>query len=83
MLKEGSENEDVPLCGFSGGGLDCTVMAELEPITEPFPSEQEAVESLCPRTANLKVLPLGVGPAADLDGTSRFLSWTVYNIQLT
>jgi hypothetical protein len=83
VLQEGSENEDVPLCGFSGGGVDCTVMAVLEPVTEPFSTAEDAVRSLCLRISNPSIPPLVVSAAGDFDGTFTWLSWAVYNIVLT
>ncbi|MBU0640781.1 MAG: hypothetical protein KKB50_18100 [Planctomycetes bacterium] len=83
VREEGSESQDIPLCQFSGGGLDCTVMAVLQPITEAFPSAEEAVLSICDRVTNLAYLPLGIGPAGDLDGTSRYLSGYVYGLLQT
>ena len=80
VLQEGSENEQIPMCQFSGGGLDCTVMAVLTPITPVFPAAEDAVKSLCSRIENIAIWPLGIGPAADFDGASHFLSWDVYDI---
>lgn len=82
VMEKGSENKQIPACQFEGGGLDCTVYIAVSPITEPFSSESAAVLSLCSRITDLRVLPLGVGPAAKLDGTQYYTSWEVYNILL-
>ena len=80
VLHEEAVMEGIPLCQFSGGGLDCTVMAELSAISEPFPTAEEAVLSMCIGVANLRILPLGVGPALEFFGEYRYASYTVYGI---
>ena len=83
VLDEATADAGIPLCNFSGGGLDCTVMAQLDPITESFPTAEEAVKSLCGRVTNIIVEPLGIGPSGQLDGVSRYLGGAVYSTLLT
>lgn len=83
VLAENSESVFLPLCQFAGGGRDCNVPAVVQPITAVFPTSEAAVLSICGQISNLAVLPLGIGPAADIGGTSRFLSGEVYSILRT
>ena len=83
VMEKGAENRQLPACNFSGGGLDCSVYIQVSPVTEVFPTSEEAVLSICPRVANLKVLPLGVGPGCDFDGSPVYTSWEVYSTLLT
>jgi hypothetical protein len=80
VLSESSESAFLPLCSFEGGGRDCNVPAVVQPMSAVFPTAEAAVRSICGQVSNLVVLPLGIGPAADVGGTSRFLSGEVYSI---
>ncbi|MCK4340574.1 MAG: hypothetical protein KAY37_02475 [Phycisphaerae bacterium] len=88
VLPAASEWEGLALCKFDGGGNDCSIEAKLEPISEHYATKKEAVLSICSEVRELKILPLGVGPAAyfgddEVNAPSRFLSYEVYYILKT
>lgn len=78
VLPAGSENQQLPLCNFEGGGTDCTITATPVPVSDVFATPDAAVLSLCPRITNQH--ESFAGPAADLDGVDRFLSSEVAGI---
>ena len=39
----------IALCSLDGGGNDCSVTAQFEPVSEVFGTAQEAVDWLCPQ----------------------------------
>ncbi|MEK6642432.1 MAG: retropepsin-like aspartic protease [Planctomycetota bacterium] len=80
VLEAGSELEPYRLCDFWGGGPDCTTAAVLVPLTDIFPTREEAVLSLCPRITNLHDIPFFAFPIASLDGITKTLSFGVLNI---
>lgn len=46
-------NEDPPLLSsFPGGGISPDLLAELSPVTEPSPTVEEVVDSLCDRVSD-------------------------------
>lgn len=46
-------DEDPPLLsGFPGGGISPDLRAELSPVTDPFPTSDEVVDSLCDRVSD-------------------------------
>lgn len=84
VLPEGSENEDMPLCRFEGGGRDCAVMAALQSMSDVFPTKEQAVGTICSQVTEVKILPLAVGPGARFgNSTSNSMSdWTLISYEV-
>lgn len=84
VLPEGSENEMLRLCDFEGGGRDCSILADLQLLSDVYATKDEAVQTLCPRVVELKILPLGVGPGIYFGqgDQSSFDSWTFISYEV-